>query len=201
MAVSDILEHINKLVPGEIFASREMLKYAPRNRVDKTLCHLNKDKVIKRVGWGLYTPGDGTILPSAADIVRAKARAFNKVLVEINRTLARQLRKNLDPDAKCFFATNGSSTKFWTIQGPAQLIHVAPRKEALSDSDVGVDLRTLWLAGKAYIAEEDIERVSRAWTEEAFDECSARIKQLPQWLSTLFGMPDYRPGAAAFEFP
>lgn len=201
MAVSDILEHINRLNPGDIFSTREMLKYAPRNSVDKTLHYLNKEGVITRVGWGLYTPGDGTILPSAEDVVKAKAHAFDRILIEIDRSLASQLRSDLDSDAKCFFATDGSSTKFWTIHGPAQLIHVAPRKEALSDSAVGIDLRTLWLIGKAYIDDKDVATLCRNWTEAAFDECSARMKQLPQWLSTLFGMPNYRPGAAAFEFP
>lgn len=201
MAVSDILGRINRIKPGKVFTSREMLKFAPRNAVDKTLHHLNKAKVIKRVGFGVYTPGDGTVLPTLDEIVKAKAHAFNRKVVSINRRLARRLREDADSNAEGYYATDGSTTKFWTCHGLVQLIHVAPRKEVLGDSNVGVELRTLCRVGRNYLDQKDVDRVCAKWTDAALDECSARIKQLPQWLSTLLGMPNYRPGAAAYEFP
>lgn len=202
MAVEKIREHLATIEDGEFFCTRDMLQYGSRSAVDNALSRMNANHEITRACYGLYLKGDcRNKMPSINEIVRAKAEAFHREIVRVSRAMAEALGFPIDEETSGYFATNGRSSGFWTCHGRVKLVGTALRKVVLGDSPVGVQLRTLWKIGKHCIEQKHVERVSKHWTEAQKDECAARTRQLPQWLTEALGLPQQRPGAARFRIP
>ena len=73
--------HIARLETCEVFATKDLLCYAPRSVVDKALQRMEKDGHIKRLARGVYAKwyGDGRSRDfSMFEVARAKAKAFGK---------------------------------------------------------------------------------------------------------------------------
>lgn len=202
MSKALVLKYLELLQEGQMFATRDILHLGIRPTIDVITHRLVKSEVITRLANGLFMKGDGkdeTTMPTAEEIARAKGRAFDRDVSPIDQNMADKMRLDVRSKGRRFFATNGRSTSFWSSRGRIHLLGMAPRKITLRDSRVGTQLRTLWRAGDRFVEPKHIDAIKESWSPSNLDECSARIKQLPQWLSSRLYLPDFRPGAERFR--
>lgn len=196
MAMGRIRQHLKKLKRGQIFSSRDMLHHGRRNNVDVSLHRLNKGELVTRVGQGLYIKGDRkTPKPSAEEIARYKASAFEKTITKISTELATLLKQDCDRSAVAHFITNGRSSRIRSWHGPIQFLGASPRKASLGDTKVGIALRTAWHLARGHYSSEIFRHTTRGWGPTDWDECERRIRTLPQWLTEIMGMPTFRLGS------
>lgn len=199
MGTQIIREVVDGMPEGQIFATRDMLKYGSRNAVDMTLYRLNASKVITRLTYGLYMKGGPTVLkPPIEEIARLKARAFHRNVVIVSADLAEKLDLPFENEAVGVFATNGRTASIKTCHGTVGFIGGSVRKIIMGDSPVAIALRNAWLLGKRD-KKEWLQKAITEWTSQQWDECDARVKQLPQWLSEWLLLPLNRSGAARFQ--
>lgn len=113
MAINEIRNHYKNFGPKEIFCTRDLLQYGTREAVDTATFRLVDRKEIIRLTNGVFIRYNNLGLrPSDQEIALAKARAFDRQIVEIDRELAIRLGAPIDSDADAYFATNGRSTRF-----------------------------------------------------------------------------------------
>lgn len=178
-----IKEQIDKLRPGQMVASREVLHHGRRSNVDNAMSQLFADRFIFRVAQGVYIRGDEhTPRPSQEEIARYKAKIYCKQIAPIDAEFAKDLGVPVDFENKCLFATTGRTGTIWTIQGDIQFVGTSGRKIALGESKICNELRTIWCLGQKSI-EHTMRHVIMRWNELCWDEANSRMKELPQWLA------------------
>lgn len=199
MAIQLVREHINRAPDDHIFSTREFLQYAIRPTTDSSLSRLVNNGTLRRLSPGVFCKNlPGRPLPSVTDVARAKAAAFERRIVPISKAFARKLGFPINTDADAYFATDGRTTSFTLTEhgGYVQFIGIAPRKRALGERKVGVQLRTMWRVGAQLLQRATAEMITSVWTPAENNECASFTKQLPQWLTEwlLFNrMPRDRP--------
>ncbi len=191
MAIKQIREHFKNLGPLEIFCTRDLLQYGKRTAVDTATFRLVKQKEIKRLASGVFIKyNDSGLRPSDEEIAMAKAKAFDRQIVEISRALALELGVPINENADAYFATNGRTTQFMIEKKRlVQFVGVAPRKVELGRTRVGTELRTFWKIGKRSLPSVRVRLLANNWSWRDANECAGRIRQLPQWLSEMLGLP------------
>lgn len=200
MAMAEIRQVLEKLPDGATIANRQLLHLAKnRSAIDMALSRLNAQKEITRTAWGLYIKGDRSIQqPSIAEIAKAKARIFHKIIARVSAHFAEQIGLPLPEQPAETFAINGRTSRIWSSQGPIQYVGASMRKIVLADSKVGTELRTMWHLGQKSDPAPFIQRTITTWSESDWDECAARVHQLPEWLSKILALPAFRPGSTQF---
>lgn len=78
---SPVRRHVHRIPKDVIFTTRELLNYAKRNTVDKTLSEFVKVGYLIRLARGVFIK-QGSKIPSIYKIASAKARAFGKEIAE-----------------------------------------------------------------------------------------------------------------------
>lgn len=102
---------------GEVVSSQDLVRYGPRSAIDSAIRHLIRKKIIMRVASGAFVLRDGLReLPSAQQIIEAKARAFGKTVVPAASN-----------DSKEFW-TDGCRSSFNSIHGRLKFRTRSPRK-------------------------------------------------------------------------
>lgn len=191
MALKEIRNHFKRVGPEEIVCTRDLLKYGTRSAVDTATFRLVQNKEIKRLTSGVFILYNNSgWVPSDQEIAKAKAKAFDRVIVEINRELAVALGAPMDSNADAYFATNGRTTRFVVQKKRTiQFVGVAPRKVALGQTAVGTQLRTFWKIGRNELNSIQVRLLADNWSFIDAYECAGKVKQLPQWLSEMLGLP------------
>ncbi len=200
MAIAEIREFLAPLPDGALIASRQLLHLAKnRSAIDMAMSRLHALHEVTRVAWGLYKKGGlHAPQPSTAEIARAKARAFHRIIAEVSTQFAIQVGLPPPEQPADVFATTGRNSLIWSSSGPIQFFGASMRKIVLADSAVGTQLRTMWHIGRHTDPTRFIENAISGWTEDNWDEYAARFHQLPKWLSDLFALPAQRPGNRHF---
>lgn len=200
MAMAEIRELLKELPNGATIASRDVIHLAPeRSAVDMAMSRLNAAHEITRVAWGVYIKGDHTTpQPSSEEIARVKARDFNRIIAKVSTEFANQMGLPPPENSAETFATTGRSSRIWSSKGPIQFVGACMRKIVLADSLIGTELRTMWHMGRTADPAPFIQHAVSTWTETNWDECAARFRQLPEWLSRYLALPRFRPGSRQF---
>ena len=87
--LSYIRRHVSNLLDGQIFTTRDCLKYGTRQNVDNALYRCVKERWIIRISRGVFTRYSSKFeFPSFAEIARIKAEAFGKKLLAHGADLA-----------------------------------------------------------------------------------------------------------------
>lgn len=197
ITVDFMRRHVNQLKPGEMFSTRVMLGYGERGTVDQNLRRFVAKGMISRVARGLYmklsaNPLERVPFPSLTEIVRAKAKAFGKVIMSAGRETAQALGIDQREQRSVEFAVSGWSSSFDTVRGRVLLKQKAPRILALGDTLVGKTLRGLWHIGKEAIESTQAPIIISStihFNRMDREEMRTRTAQLPSWLTSALHLP------------
>ena len=179
-------EFLKEKKDGEMFAARDVLNFSRRRpTVYAALYRLNKLGEVTRVAQGLYIKGgDHLPKPSVSEIAHAKAHAFCKNVAQIGLNFARRIGIEIAAKSLAIFATSGRSYTIWSCHGPIQMVGVSSRKIALQDSDLGIELRTMWHFGRRADSAPFQQNAAR-WSESNRQQNDPRFGLLPYWLSAM----------------
>lgn len=183
---SRLRRFINELPAGKIFTTADCMQYGPRTSVDQALCRLAKAKRIRRVAYGVFIRNDdNAVLPALAEIAEAKARAFGKKIYEHGRDLAHKLKLVDSVNPKPVFLIHGASTSFQSIHERVYLKGTTPRKTRNRDSKAGRLLAALWQLGYDHVDAQTVQRGTREFFREDFQQIHEMGGLVPAWLAPL----------------
>jgi len=191
--LSYVRRHISNLVDGQIFTTRDCLKYGTRQNVDNALYKCVKDGLIIRIVPGVFTRRSSNFeFPSYLEIARIKACAFGKKLLDHGADLAAKLRLPTIANQDPVFYVNGSSSKFQYRGVTIFLTKASNKRMRLRDDNVGQALRALWHAGKDVVTNRLIDKAVTFITFRANKEKVILNKAwLPSWLADHFQVNHY----------
>lgn len=191
MVIKDIRRHIEHLPPQAMFSTRELLAYGKRASVDSATYRLVHGKEIIRITPGLFMRNSGSNeIPPVWDIVCAKAKAFARKVFRLDKDVASAMGRPLPDDNEVYFLTDGSSTSF-RIQRKllVNLVKSAPRKNALGDTKVALQLRSAWRLGEKNAEALKVQMFVNRWSASQMREAAGRTAELSSWLADMVGLP------------
>lgn len=152
---------INKLPPGRIFVTRELLTYGTRKSIDWLTWSMVAEEELVRLARGVFIKyEEGMKMPTMQEIAEAKARAFGKLIIPTMESLAkkhglskpktvdRRKKEFADDEGGAQFAVVGCKGDFKTIHGKVKFKSLAPRKFFLHQEKVGKTILAMWHASK-----------------------------------------------------
>lgn len=178
-----IMRFIYSLPLRQIFTSRDVLKFAARATVDRTLSGLVRKGVIVRLCRGVFCrPEFGKPLPSLYEIILVKTRTFCRSIMTCGEDAAAACKLGESPETITFY-TSGSTSSFQCQGKVIKLKHVSPRKMSLSDNKVDTCIKALWHLGKRSCKPEHIRQAVAKFDHQDRRELKARVEVMPAWLS------------------
>lgn len=183
-----IRRHIFRLPEGKLFTSRDLLGYAPRSTVDRTMYILVKKGIVVRVARGVFMreTADGW-RPSIEEVVKVKAEAFGRTVHMHPKTAAKKMRLTEVKDDNPRYWSSGASSSF--IVGSVRVfLHVASRRKLnLADDLVGIFLKSLLFFGKReYSDERRFKAQQMIMTREDRQILRLELLHTPEWLRSNF---------------
>lgn len=177
---SYIRRHVWELPIGQLCATRDFLTYGSRGAVDQALSRLVKSGILIRVARGVFIR-EGSIMPSAMEVARAKARAFGKEIARHAADLAKELGLTNVVSQVQRFAVNGRSSSFLLGAARIFLKGTSMRKMRLANSRAGDAIRALWHLG--YCDPQHIYLATSDFTREDRNEFRRLVAWMPTWLA------------------
>lgn len=185
--------HISRMGDGELFATRDLLSYGPRQAIDKAIQRMIKRKMIIRLARGvfmkaLYIKGKLS-LPPLIDIVRTKAVAFGKRIYTHGRDAANAFNIVLSGNSAPTFAASGYSSKFrcQSAEFEAVTVHfkgTSPRDQKLRDTIAGQVIRALRYLGAKSVDQSVWLKTMRGLSKQQHRELKASLKWMPEWMAS-----------------
>ncbi|MBS2010925.1 MAG: hypothetical protein JST01_27990 [Cyanobacteria bacterium SZAS TMP-1] len=186
--VRNLRRHINCMLPGQIFTTREMLIYGPRSVVDHFLYRNVRDGLLVRLARGVFTRNIGVVrFPSPAEIAEIKARAFGKELRKHGADSGAQLGLVNAGNAHPTFYVDGSSSSFRYGSRTITLKRAARKRMRLADDRAGLFIRALWYCGRKNVNADLVEKLMGSWGHWTERKTIYSSKAwMPSWLGDLF---------------
>jgi len=186
--LSFIMRHIANLKDGEIFTTRDCLKYGLRANVDYALYRAVKKQIIVRLARGVFTRNTKNYpKPSHFEMAIIKARAFGKVILKHGKDTAARLDIEADGNPEPTYYVDGSSSRFFYQKTYINLKKACKKRMHIPDDRVGLALRALWHKGKEWVRFNGVDFVFSSWSTRADKEkIHANKAWIPSWLADYF---------------
>lgn len=177
------------LKKGQIFTTKDVLRFGTRKAVDCALNRLVKKGHIIRLTSGVFLHGDEmTKLPSAMEVAVIKAKAFGKKVTIHGNDAAQQLQlmQTSDDEDSLNLWIDGSSSSFKYGNVKINFQSVCKRKMRLAKKGgPGLSLAALWHIGKRKVTRAEIQRsLPNNSLERA--KLKTKLENVPQWLSQFY---------------
>ncbi len=175
--LTTIKHHISALPAGEIFTTRQMLKYGERKRIDLALSQLVREGKIKRLSYGVFClakiiPENN---PTQIEVVLAKTDVHCHVFIGSNQTSISGGKENV-------FFTDKKNGSFISQGEKIVLRKVCGRKYSLSQSSTGRVLLALWLTGKRGVDAQMVHEMLEMLPLEDRKKLRDYLELVPGWL-------------------
>ncbi|MBX9723169.1 MAG: hypothetical protein K2X81_17330 [Candidatus Obscuribacterales bacterium] len=139
-----IVQHVNKLAIGEIFATRHLLSLATRAALDQALYRLVKSGFLVRLARGVFCKHVEKLkVPTIETIVRAKASAFGKTIAIHGQNALKALTAFGAKDELIQFAWNAKSSSFVVLGVRVYLVGTSMNRVRAGDTKAGLSLRAM----------------------------------------------------------
>lgn len=181
-----IRRRIQRKGRGWVFNSSDFIDIAPRRNISHALPRLAKQKVIRRLGHGIYDyPKQskifGTVPPDPHAV--AKVLAGDENIFPCGAKAANMLGLSTQVPAKLIYLTNGRSRKRTTNKTTIIFEHAkVPLLPQLSDK-TNLVIQALYWIDKNGIDDQIIRRCSKILTDEDIQALHPLMGRLPGWLS------------------
>lgn len=96
---------------GDMFTTRELLRYGNRNAIDQVTYRLVKAGIIIRLAWGVFVRQEdytGEDLPGPMEVARVKARAFSREVFILGEDLEEALESIIESSRDDYRCDNRS---------------------------------------------------------------------------------------------
>ncbi len=179
--LATIKHHIANLVPGEIFTTKQMLKYGERKRIDLALSQLVKEGKIRRLSYGVFCLSRfiPQCIPSNLDVVLTKVSDAKRGVVSDGG-----LSANCNALEETYYTDGNSST--FICQGKKIILkRVCGRKYTLSQSSTGKILLALWMTGKRTVDAQMVHELIDPMSQQEKSRLRDYLEYVPGWLHGL----------------
>lgn len=184
---SHIKRHIQALLPGKLFTTRDLLAYGSRAAVDQTLYRLVRCGVIRRLARGVFVLNDNSeSIPGLPEIVATKAAAFGKHIFTSGTDAGRYLGILPKTTSGIVFYTNGSSSSFRCGAEVVRLKSAHPRMLCRRETLTGLVVRALLHLGRKRCNSSIISTVTAQLGRSEKEELRRFADLMPAWLSDIF---------------
>lgn len=177
------------LKKGQIFTTKDVLRFGTRKAVDCALKRLVERGEIVRLTSGVFMYGDSsTPLPAPIDVAKIKAKAYGKKLTTHGSNVAQQLgliQKSEDAEALTLWV-DGSSSSF--RYGDVKIVFQSTSRRKIrlvKKGGAGLSLVALWQIGKNKVTQKEIFRCMPNKSIEK-EQLKDALKSVPQWLSEFY---------------
>lgn len=177
-----IKHHIASIPVGEIFTTRQMLKYGERKKIDLALSQLVKEGKIRRLSYGVFCLAKviPQIVPSQLEVVLAKSDQNSHVVIDV------EPEPNLKDDIfERIFYTDKKAGAF-TSQGERIILKkICGRKYKLSQSNIGRILLAMWMTGKRTVDAQMVHDLIDPMSKHEKMQLRNFLELIPGWLHQL----------------
>lgn len=184
-----ILRFIARKAKNEIFATRDLLSFGPRNDVDQTTHKLVKSGELHRLAWGLFVIA-GSDLSQITDkhIAEAKAFAFRREIVEHATDAGERMGIQGPPNPGPAFSTRGRSSSFVNRVTGIRIYFkgISARKFVMAGSVTGDMLRSMWNLTSKGLTDEVLDVVTTMMNASHRAQLPAFAALMPEWLHENF---------------
>src|SRR5579883_931304 len=186
--IMTIRHHINRLAPGELFTTRDLLRYGTRTAVDQATHKLNKQAYVERLARGVFRkPPHDLKKVSPLEVALAKAKAFGRIILEdANVADDFGIAGNIDGNNCICFITTGSTSTFKVGGITVYSRHASPRKIQLGNSRAARVVRAIWRLTKRRTDQQVVTNACTPLNRVEKDEIMNMASWLPEWLRRYF---------------
>lgn len=178
---------IDKLGPGYVLTTQEMLHLGSRQAIDQALTRLVQSGAISRIGQGLYyipkeSPVLGRLSPRTDQIAGALARQTGSVVQPVGAAAANALGLATQVPARAIYVTDGTPRRRRVGNVVVELKHAGPRSLAGAGTKAGSVLHALRHLGKDHIGPEVVQHISTLLDRRDRKQLKSLIRAAPGWM-------------------
>ncbi|GMU52632.1 MAG: hypothetical protein AMXMBFR33_17780 [Candidatus Xenobia bacterium] len=172
---------------GEPFTAKEMSSLGNRASVDQALSRLVKDRVIERVGRGVYvrpkeSPLLGRLPVSAVQVAKAVARARQEKLQLSGAEAANRLGLTTQVPARTIYLTDGPSRIIRVGKQEVELKHAASTKLVGAGTEGGLVISALYYLGREAVTPEVIGKLQGSLSFVIKNQLLRLLPHVPSWM-------------------
>lgn len=176
--INSVLETLS---PGEIFTTRQMLKFGHRKQIDLILHRLVKQGIVRRLSNGVFcrVADIDLVSPTVQDVTAIKSKANS---VRVIRELGSNTKGDCYESPDLVFYTKEYSGTFLFLGRKVTMKKICGRKYELSQSDVGNLLLKLWLTGSRNVSAELVRNQIESLSLKDKAKLRGYLPWIPGWL-------------------
>ena len=174
---------------NEMFTTRQLLSFGPRNQIDQTTHKLVKQGVLIRVAYGVFLlAGSDLSLLTAEKVANVKGPAFNREIVEHATDAGSKLGINGPSNPGPTFSTRARSSSFLERITHTRIYFkgVSARKFKLAGTFTGDLLRALWNLTENGLTDAALDTASITMQASHRAELPGFAALIPEWLHECF---------------
>ncbi len=182
-----VRRHVAALEKGQMFTTRDCLKYGSRAAVDKALSRMVRTEIITRLARGVFMKADWrSPRPSALAVATIKAQSFGRQIashgVDLGHKMALQAKGNQEPT----YIITGSSSSFHYGGTVINFKGACMRKHRSGESLAGQVIRALWQLGEQACTDKSKRKAASTCGRTDRQELRDSAAWMPAWLSDYF---------------
>lgn len=179
--IDQIQIYLDSIPSGEIFTTKQMLKYGERKHVDKALFELVLKGRIRRLTYGVFCLASPNffVSPMVQSVLTKKCKGNQNSLAHLNHDSTKE------SSGEIVYYTLGYSTSF-VYQGRRIILKkICGRKFKLSQTSTGRLLLSLWLHGRTNVDAQMVHDQLQTLSLDEKTMLRSYIPLLPGWLHDL----------------
>ena len=181
-----IMEHVNRLPEGAVFAPKSFLHLGSRAAVDQALSRMARGGELLRVGRGRYVRPRrtrfGRRAPSPGELVEQLSRASGELVVPSGATAAHDLGLTTQVPVRTVYLTSGSSRRLQLGKQVVELQNAPRWKLWGAGTREGAVLRAIEWMGPG-VSPEVVGRVVSSLTPEQKERLHLACGSVPTWFA------------------
>jgi len=171
-----IRDMLATIAPGEIFTTRQMLRFGHRRKVDLILHRLVKEGRIRRLSYGVFCRAkDILVSPTVQDVATIKMKGHEVRAVD-------EIKATDVQSAKLTFFSEHSSGAFLFLGEKVTLKKICARKYKLSQSEIGRVLLRIWLTGRRNVSIDMVRQEIDNLNQQDKVKLRSYLPWIPGWL-------------------
>ncbi len=186
-ALTLIIEYVDRLAMGEIFATRHLLSLASRAALDQALYRLVKRGYLLRLARGVFCKNiEKMKIPAIETIVKAKANAFGKTIAMHGANAMKVFSSRRQKHELIQFAWNAKSSSFVVLGVRVYLSGTSMNRVRAGDTKPGLSLRAMAALKKEGLVPGLIAAMFKGFSQSEVKQFKKQIPPLMTgWMSDI----------------
>ena len=184
-AHTEIRSHILRRKPGLPFSAQDLRRFGNPGTVYMVLSRLVRERVARRIGWGLYvaaSPAARRPGISAAELAAAVARSKGERVQVTGAEAVYRLGLTTDRPRECLYLTSGPSKRVKAGAVSVELQHDFSPAMLGAGTQAGIVLAALRHLGPDGITARDLVTIRRKITRATARQLRRYRPLVPEWM-------------------